>query len=130
MKLFSNTVNVLEQGLSFSSLKGKAIAQNIANADTPNYKAQNISFKSYLNQNLNQGQEAYRTDKRHFAFSPRAVNVNPSVRSQGNYNSTGNSVDMDKEMSDLASNQIYYNALIERLNGNFRTLESVIKGGK
>lgn len=46
------------------------------------------------------------------------------------YNHNGNGVDMDKEMADLATNQIYYNALTERINGKFNTLQSVIKGGK
>ncbi len=46
------------------------------------------------------------------------------------YNHNKNNVDLDKEMSDLAQNQIYYNALVERLNGKFNSLKTVIKGGK
>ncbi len=34
------------------------------------------------------------------------------------------------KMSYLAENQIYYNALVEQLNGKFTTLKTVIKGGK
>ncbi|TXK91787.1 flagellar basal body rod protein FlgB, partial [Parageobacillus sp. SY1] len=37
---------------------------------------------------------------------------------------------IDQEMSYLAENQIYYNALVEQLNGKFTTLKTVIKGGK
>ena len=43
---------------------------------------------------------------------------------------SGNSVDIDKEMADLASNQIYYNALTERISGKFSSLQNVIRGGK
>jgi flagellar basal-body rod protein FlgB len=39
-------------------------------------------------------------------------------------------VNMDTEQAKLAENTIYYNALIERLNGKFNTLNTVIKGGK
>ena len=38
-------------------------------------------------------------------------------------------MDIDKEMADLASNQIYYNALIERISGKFSSLQNVIRGG-
>lgn len=47
-----------------------------------------------------------------------------------NYNENGNSVDLDKEMADMATNQIYFNALTERINGKFNTLQTVIRGGK
>ena len=46
------------------------------------------------------------------------------------YNEVGNSVDIDKEMADLATNQIYYNALTERISGKFSSLQNVIRGGK
>lgn len=36
---------------------------------------------------------------------------------------------MDQEMVKLAENQIYYNALVDRINGKFNTLKTVIKGG-
>ncbi|WP_139891256.1 flagellar basal body rod protein FlgB [Bacillus sp. D386] len=130
MKLFSNTVSLLEQGLNYSSLKSKAISQNIANVDTPNYKAKNVSFKSELDQAAQINNQSFKTDSRHFEFEKTGSSAIQVTSNSRNYNSTGNSVDMDSEMSDLATNQIYYNALIERLNGNFQTLKSVIQGGK
>ena len=130
MNLFSNTVNVLEQGLNYSSLKSKAISQNIANVDTPNYKAKHVSFKSVLDQAQAASDQSFKTDSRHFEFKETNSNGLQITSKNANYNSAGNSVDMDSEMSDLATNQIYYNALIERLNGNFNTLKSVIQGGK
>ena len=45
MNLFGNTISVLESGLNYSATKGKTISQNIANVDTPNYKAKNVNFK-------------------------------------------------------------------------------------
>ena len=131
MKLFSNTVNLIEQGLNYSSLKSKAISQNIANVDTPNYKAKSISFKSVLDEQARDiGKPSLKSDSRHYEFKKTVHNDFQTMSKNTNYNSTGNSVDMDSEMSDLATNQIYYNALIERLNGNFQTLKSVIQGGK
>ncbi|MDP4105865.1 MAG: flagellar basal body rod protein FlgB, partial [Bacillota bacterium] len=65
MKLFSNTFTSLEQALNYSSLKQKVISQNIANADTPNYKAQDVSFKAILQNEMGQNFTTYRTDARH-----------------------------------------------------------------
>ena len=48
MSIFGGTISSLEQGLDFSATKQKTIAQNIANVDTPNYKAKNVSFNEYL----------------------------------------------------------------------------------
>ena len=52
------------------------------------------------------------------------------TKNQVSYNESGNSVDIDQEMTDLATNQIYYNALIERISGKFSSLQNVIRGGK
>ncbi|MBS8263454.1 flagellar basal body rod protein FlgB [Mesobacillus boroniphilus] len=131
MKLFSNTVSTLEHALNYSSAKQKVIAQNIANVDTPNYKAKDVSFKAVFQGVMGQSFQANRSDVRHYDFSSRASRLpgavsNPKV----NYNENGNSVDLDKEMADLATNQIYYNALTERINGKFNSLQTVIRGGK
>lgn len=130
MKLFSETISTLEGALNYSSLKQKVIAQNIANADTPNYKAKDVSFKSALQTAMNNPVEGKRTDDRHIPFSQGKNTAVVTTRQNTSYNHNGNSVDVDKEMADLATNQIYYNAMTDILNGKFRTLQSVIKGGR
>ncbi|MBS4172511.1 flagellar basal body rod protein FlgB [Bacillus sp. FJAT-49736] len=130
MKLFNNTFSTIENALNYSSLKQKVIADNIANVDTPNYKAKDVSFKAMLDSSVNQAITARTTDPRHFTF--QATTENSAIITQQNveYNDNGNSVDIDKEMSNLATNQIYYSALTDRINGMFSTLQTVIKGGK
>jgi flagellar basal-body rod protein FlgB len=131
LKLFSNTFASLEQALNYSSSKQKVISQNIANADTPNYKAKDVSFKTILQNELSQNFTTNRTDNRHIDFSDSQL-TQPSIVTRPNvqYNNSGNSVDLDQEMSDLATNQIYYDALIEQENSKFATLQNVIRGGK
>ncbi|RFU61522.1 flagellar basal body rod protein FlgB [Peribacillus glennii] len=131
MKLFSNTFQTLENALNYSSSKQKVISQNIANVDTPNYKAKDVrmdhSFQTMLDASIN----AYRTDRRHYDFK-----ITPSVpsaivtKNNFQYNNNRNSVDIDQEMSDMATNQIYYNAVTDRLSGKFQSLQNVIRGGK
>ena len=68
MNLFGNTITALEQGLNYSTTKGKVISQNIANVDTPNYKAKNVSFKEVFSEVKATILNAYRTDSRHIDF--------------------------------------------------------------
>lgn len=130
MNLFSN-INLLDQALNYSSLKQKVISQNIANVDTPNYQAKDVSFKAVLQNEVGQNFQALRTDPRHLDFSGSGSGASQIVtRPNVQYNSNGNSVDVDQEMSDLATNQIYYDALAELVNSKFASLQNVIRGGK
>ncbi|MFJ8234367.1 flagellar basal body rod protein FlgB [Ureibacillus sp. NPDC094379] len=130
MSLFGGTISSLENGLNYASLKNKTIAQNIANVDTPNYKAKDVSFKQMLSDAQDSTISANRTDVRHYNFE--MSQKSPGVYSYDNsrYRVNGNGVDMDLEQAELAKNTIYYNALIDRINGKLNTLNTVIKGGR
>lgn len=130
LDLFGKTVSNLEKGLNYATLKGKTISQNIANVDTPNYKAKSVSFKEVFENAQTDVLEAYRTDARHLPFRNTKGIKGVYDFSTLQYRHNGNGVDMDKEQADLATNQIYYNALVDRMNGKFNTLQNVIKGGK
>ncbi|MFC5588435.1 flagellar basal body rod protein FlgB [Sporosarcina soli] len=129
MNIYGSTISQLERGLDFSATKGKAISQNIANVDTPNYKAKNVSFKDVLSSVQSTTLEAYRTNPRHLSFKSTSSHSGVFNYANLRYRQDGNGVDMDKEQADLAANQIYYNALVDRINGKFNTLQNVIKGG-
>ncbi|MCC3357479.1 flagellar basal body rod protein FlgB [Bacillus sp. REN16] len=130
MKLFSNTIHSLEKALDYSALRQKVISDNIANVDTPNYKAQDVSFKNLLSNEMNSQLRANRTNEKHFEFtSSKRSNSLFITKNDTAFNHNGNNVDIDKEMALLAENQIYYNAVTERISGKFNTLNTVIKGG-
>ncbi|MFJ7950519.1 flagellar basal body rod protein FlgB [Lysinibacillus sp. NPDC096418] len=130
MNLFGGTISSLENGLSYATLNHKTIANNIANVDTPNYKAKDVNFKNMLEEEKRNSISAYRTDVRHYDFS--ITQSTPGVSNIDNlrYRNNGNGVDMDAQQAKMAENQIYYNALIDRMNGKLNTLNTVIKGGK
>jgi len=130
LDLFGTMISKLERGLDYSATKGKVISQNIANIDTPNYKAKNVSFKEVFEEAKENSIEAYRTDKRHIDFKTQTTHPGVFNYSNLRYRQDGNGVDMDKEQANLASNQIYYNAVVDRINGKFSTLQNVIKGGR
>ena len=130
MDLFGGTIGSLEKGLAYATLKNKAIAQNIANVDTPNYKAKEVSFKQVFENVQKEPLTSYRTDVRHFTFE--VGQSAPGLYSYNNFSArpNGNGVNMDAEQASLAENQIYYNALIDRVSGKLSTLNNVIKGGR
>lgn len=130
LNLFGGTISSLENGLSYATLNQKTIANNIANVDTPNYKAKNVNFKNMLEEEKQSSISAYRTDNRHYDFS--ITQSTPGVSDIDNlrYRNNGNAVDMDEQQAKMAENQIYYNALIDRVNGKLNTLNTVIKGGR
>lgn len=130
MSLFSGTISSLENALDYASLKQKVISNNIANADTPNYKAKSVSFSSMLKAEISNPVTANKTDARHYDFSSASATPGVYVNKNVSYNHNGNSVDIDQQMSTLATNQIYYNAVTDRISGKFQSLQNVIRGGK
>lgn len=129
MDLFSDTLKVLGQSLDAAAAKNNIISENIANVDTPNYKTKDVAFKSVLQNALNDEFHAKRTNPKHLSFDGEMDTYKIVEKNNTSYNHNGNNVDMDKEMAELGKNQIYYQSLVERMNGNFRNLETVIKGG-
>ena len=130
LNLFGGTISNLETGLNYASLKNKTIAQNIANVDTPNYKVKNVNFEKMLTEAKNSTINANRTDVKHYDFSIKQSTPGVYSYENFNYRSNGNGVDMDAEQASLAENQIYYNAMIDRMSGKLNTLNTVIKGGQ
>jgi flagellar basal-body rod protein FlgB len=127
----SVSFRAIERGLEGAQLRQKTISQNIANVDTPNYKAKQVSFRHTLDDAMNQSPfKAYRTNDQHIEFGTTKTSQIIETNRSTIFNHNQNNVDIDLEMAELAKNQIYYNALIERLNGRFNSLQTVIKGGR
>ena len=130
LNLFDHTIQTLEKSLAYSSAKNRTIANNIANVDTPNFKAEKVEFKNVLTDVVNGKIENKRTHSKHFSFQenvdqPYVIKRNKNTM----YNHNGNNVDVDQEMAELAKNQIYYQAVVDRLNGKFSNIEKVLRGG-
>lgn len=127
--LFGN-VNLLEKGLDASWLKNKVIANNIANVDTPGFKASRVDFESVFKNALENkdGFKAKTTRPEHYDFSDMGGDMSPEVSSEDNlqYRMDGNSVDIDYENLELAKNTILYNELATQVNSEFARLDTVI----
>lgn len=131
MEFFSGSFQTLENSLKYASAKNRTISNNIANVDTPGYKAKDVEFKNVLNDELQSSVGAKHTHPKHLSFNPLNADTSLHTVSRQNteYNHNGNNVDIDKEMAELAKNQINYQALVDRINGKFSSLKTVIGGG-
>ncbi|MEO8768122.1 MAG: flagellar basal body rod protein FlgB [Nitrosospira sp.] len=108
------------------------IASNIANADTPQYKARDIDFNTALQGALT-GSGAAATlatsAPRHIAPDMSASGGAPLLyRSAVQGSVDGNTVDMDVERSQFADNAIHYEANLTFISNQIRMMQSVIQG--
>jgi flagellar basal-body rod protein FlgB len=102
------------EALALRAVRQQAIASNIANADTPGYKAVDFDFARAL-------QAAIRNPGR--ADAPK---LQPLPATQPS--ADGNTVEMDAERARFADNAVRYEAALRALNGQIRTLLDAIRG--
>jgi flagellar basal-body rod protein FlgB len=110
------------------------LASNIANADTPNYKARDIDFKSAL-EGAMAGRPAFamsRTSPRHLSGegdgtrAPAGVEVKYRTEYQSAVD--GNTVNMDVERSAFGENAVQLEAALTFLRSRFGSLQTAIQG--
>lgn len=108
------------------------IASNIANADTPNFKARDIDFGSALEQAKgNRPARLIATAPNHIASSrgnAPAGNAPLLYRTSVQGSVDGNTVDMDVERGQFADNAIHYEANLTFINDQIRLMRSAIQG--
>ncbi|MFH1623863.1 MAG: flagellar basal body rod protein FlgB [Pseudomonadota bacterium] len=132
--LFSQTITLLEKVLDFRSQRHSLIVSNIANMDTPRYQGVDLIFEDELREALQQGEAsgARTSHKRHFPVAEKSLQfVQPRiVPSAGLILSNDlNTVDVEKEMTKLAENNLMYNAAAQILRKKFEGMKTAIRGG-
>lgn len=126
-----------ETALSLRAQRQQLLASNIANADTPNYKARDIDFKAALSNALGQSQGVQpvamaRTSAAHLsgsgtdATTPGGVPLLYREARQGSVD--GNTVDMDVERNQFTDNSLRYEAGLTVVSGQIKNLLAAIQG--
>jgi flagellar basal-body rod protein FlgB len=119
-------VNVLDKAADASWLRNQAIANNLANVDTPGYKRQDVAFEAELTRVLNKV-EYDNLDAR--VYNMQLSRIEPRIYTDAysfSYRLDGNNVDMDTESVYLAENQITYNGLISCMQNEFGNLRTAM----
>jgi len=107
--------NKLDQYMTLVSVRQKLVASNVANADTPGYKTQDIDFESEL---------AHAANSAAGGASP-LVNTVPGLRVKND----GNNVDLDREARLLAENALRFSVASNLLRSQLKTVRMAIEGG-
>ncbi|MEA9356802.1 flagellar basal body rod protein FlgB [Bacteriovorax sp. PP10] len=135
MKLEDKTLQALTASLKFRQLRQELHASNIANAETPGYKAKKLDFEEALARALDvDDQLAMKSsDSRHFDVGGGSFNnLQPEVYedSNGIVSPDGNNVDRDSEMAEMAENKVMYDATVQLINKKLGLLKYAIGSGQ
>ncbi|MDT8428269.1 MAG: flagellar basal body rod protein FlgB [Pseudomonadales bacterium] len=126
---FQNALGVHEQALLLRDKRTELLAANIANADTPGYKARDIDFRAVLNNRLGleQGLSLRSTHAGHLAAG-RMDQPGLSYRVPLQPSPDGNTVDEQVENAAFARNALEHQASFEFLNDRFAGLIKALRG--
>lgn len=123
----------LRKGLDAYALRQKVQSANIANTETPGYQSRKVDFEEALTSAIDRkGSAMMRTNSNHVPLHGGLRNlerVTPEVRLSDAPNLNGiNNVDIDMEMSEMATNQIMFSMASKLLANRYRMLKSAILG--
>jgi flagellar basal-body rod protein FlgB len=111
------TRQTVYKGLDAAALRGRAIAENLANVDTPGYQRKEVNFEEQLQKALEKKLPGVTTQAEHFPFGMGVdiSKVQPFVFAPSDPTKPGevNNVDIDIENAKLAENQILFNYAIK-----------------
>lgn len=126
---FDKAFGIHQYTLSVRSKRAEVLSSNIANADTPGFKARDINFSQALEEaQQQQGFGLATTSEKHFALKMDAPGVtqyrNPLQPDTGD----GNTVDVQQERSEFLRNSLEYQTSLEFMNSKISGLLKALKG--
>ncbi len=126
---FDKTSDALASSLKMRQLRHNITQSNIANAETPNYKAQKLDFENALAASLDaNGLANLETSHAEHISSGSVDNITGQVfdNPEAAVNNDGNTVDLEKEMSAMAENSILYKSALQLINKKMAALKYAI----
>lgn len=128
---FSKALGIHEQALGFRARRAEVLANNIANADTPHFKARDLDFSSVLASQAQQGGSTplERTHRQHFDVDGVEL-ADPALRFRNPHHAAidQNSVDLQVEQSHYTENAVQFQASFTLLNNKFKGLMMALRG--
>jgi flagellar basal-body rod protein FlgB len=133
---FGKNLEILTREMDVTTMRRNVIANNIANADTPNFKRSDLNFESQLKRALDSEKSTQPfpqavTDSRHIPFDKpmdwkgvQPVQVLDYLTTSKN---NGNNVDIEQEGMDSLNNQLMYTTLAQILTSEYQRVNIVLK---
>jgi len=116
--------SILHKIVKSSNARQKVIASNIANADTPGYKARDVKFDNLLKKEM----KLLATDPKHFN-SNNSGNISGHVITENSLSwADGNNVELNTEVAKMTENALRHDAAIRILNGKIKMYRNAIRG--
>jgi len=126
---FDQVFGIHEQALKVRARRSEVLASNMANSDTPGYKARDIDFKQMLRNETQSVVRLAATQKGHISPDQGVV---PSAQMQYRVpqqpSLDGNTVEAEREQVRFSANAIQYQASMRFLDGSVKSLMTAIKG--
>ncbi len=122
----------IEKSINLQGARAEVIASNLANVETPGYKARDLNFKEVLSQKAGAGPglRIAATDTKHMGndIDASKINISPT-ENRGSIRVDGNTVDLDREMSKLANTQLLYEASLMALSKKLGLINRASRNG-
>lgn len=124
--LFDNSIGVLSKALDMHLLRHSVISDNIANAETPGFRARRVDFEAELQRAVDAGATAGEE-----GVFRELASASPIVSEQLNSGKgiDQNTVDMDREMAAMTKNDVKYSSDTQMINKKFALLRYAISEG-
>lgn len=128
---FNSALGIHEDALLIRERRAEVLAQNLANADTPGYKARDLDFKSLINQAMEMKEAPNMTAPlaNHFSTAEALASDDSLLyRNPMQPSIDGNTVDTDIEMAQFAKNNLDFQASLTFLKSKFAGLKGALRG--
>ncbi len=125
---FDKALGIHPQALSLRARRTEVLAANLANADTPGYKAQDIDFKTALSRVSPQSTSLKVTHSSHISTNQSVMGERLMYRIPLQPSLDGNTVDSQVEQAKFSENALQYQANLQFVTGKITGLRSAIRG--
>lgn len=123
--IFDKNIDLLSKSLDMYLTRHDVIADNIANAETPMFKARRVEFEGEMQRALENSEAGFDTP----THAIESVQPNVFEDPEAEVGQDLNTVDMDREMAQLTKNDIKYSAATEAITKKFSLLKYAISDG-
>ncbi|MGE5470021.1 MAG: flagellar basal body rod protein FlgB [Bacteroidota bacterium] len=130
MGTLAQELSVYSQAMNLRTQRHQMLASNIANADTPNYKARDFNFESAM-QNAMAGRSGSSlglatTAGRHLSGNGTAGPADLKFRTPTQAAVDGNTVDMDVERTQISENAVQYQIVSQLISDTFKGMRTAL----
>lgn len=122
----NNNITLSQKSLDYLWEKQRIISENIANNDTPGYKAKNISFEDELNSNLDKFRNKKNPKKTEIRKAILESKIRIDASEEESTRLDGNNVNLDVEQIELSRAQLQYQFQINQINDQFNRIRTAI----